>query len=142
MEPEDAGFIIFSASGTEISIEPWWRYVEDTDPEFLAYSRNMEARWEDFADWQLTYADMADDAMRRGEIPLFHAIHTMSWASMEAWREEDLVFWNWCVRRRNRSASGTGRLRLERWRGRLYVVDPLTGWWIEETHPDQDADIV
>jgi hypothetical protein len=142
MDVDDGGFIIFSASGTEIVIEPWWREVDDTDPEFVARARSMDVRWEEFADWQHAYADMSEDAMRRGEIPLFHAIHTMSWASMEAWREEDLAFWNWYVRLRNRRASGTGRLRLERWRGRLYVIDPLTGWWIEETHPDGDADIV
>ena len=105
-------------------------------------ARTMEARWEEFADWQLAYADMAEDAMRGRAIPSSNAINTMTWSAMEAWREEGLALWNWCARRRNRRASGTGQLSLEMWGGRAYVIDPLTGWWIEEPVPDQDADRV
>ena len=33
-------------------------------------------------------------------------------------------------------------MTLEMWEGRAYVIDPLTGWWIEEAVPDQWAEAV
>ena len=71
-----------------------------------------------------------------------NAIHGMMLARFDRWDEEDMGSWSWVVRWRNRRASGFGRLRLQLWRGALCVVDPLTGWWIEETHADPDAEIV
>jgi hypothetical protein len=142
MEQDDEFFVFFSAPGTMIVLRPWWRRMDDRDHEFLEYVRMIEGRWEDFLEWEETYDDLTGAAEIRGEIALGRAISIMLWAMVHEWMEEELAFWNWCVRRRNRRASGTGHLTLEMWEGRAYVVDPLTGWWIEEAVPDQRADAV
>ena len=83
-----------------------------------------------------------DMALQMGDADMADAMRRMVLARFDEWDEEDMGFWNWCVRWRNRRASGTGRLTVQRWRGMTYIVDPLTGWWIEEPYPDDDADIV
>jgi hypothetical protein len=123
-------------------IRPWWRDVQEEDPEYLEMVSGLEAFWTECEErlHELSYSlDFAREARNAG---MEDAILGMRLARFDRWDEEDMGFWNWLVRWRNRRASGTGRLRLQRWRGVLYVVDPLTGWWIEETHPDADADIV
>ena len=135
-------YVYFRDPFTMIIIEPWWRRMEDRDPEVLEYTRIIEARWQEFLEWQETYEDLGGVAEIEGDRAVGNAIAQMSWILVDQWMVEDLAFWNWCVRRRNRRASGTGQLTLEMWEGRAYVVDPLTGWWIEEPGPDRDADRV
>ena len=132
-------YVYFRDPFTMVVMEPWRRHMEDTDPEFLDRSRIIEAGWQEFLEWQETYEDLSGAAEIRGERALANAIALLSRSLLEAWVEEDLAFWNWCARRGNRRASGTGQLTLEMWEGRAHVVDPLTGWWIEEPVPDQDA---
>ena len=123
-------------------IRPWWRDIQDDDPNFRDMVEEFEDFWTACEERLSDLQDTLDFARQTGDAGMADAMLVMILARFDEWDEEDMGFWNGVVRMRNRRASGTGRLRLERWRGRLCVVDPLTGWWIEETHPDADAEIV
>ena len=142
MEQDDEVFVFFRAPGTMIVLEPWWRRMGDRDQEFLEHVRIIEGQWEDFIEWEETYEDLTGAAEIRGERAMRDAIAQMSWLLVDQWMVGDLASWNWRVRRRNRRASRTGQLTLAMWEGRAYVIDPLTGWWIEEAVPDQWAEAV
>ena len=123
-------------------IRPWWRDMQEEDPEFQEMVAGLEDFWTACEERLHDLSDSLEFGLQMGDADMMNATRGMMLARFDEWDEEDTGFWIWCVRWRNRRASDAGILRLERWRALLYMIDTLTGWWIEETHPDEDADTV
>ena len=121
---------------------PWWRDMQEDHPDFRGLVLELEIVWTNLEEHLRVLCNMLGEAHQRGDERMANALRAMTESTYDEWESDEMGFWNWCVRLRNRRASGTGRLTVQRWEGMTYIVDPLTGWWIEEPYPDEDADIV
>ena len=125
-----------------VFIRPWWRNMQEEDPEFQEMVEGLEDFWTTCEERLYDLSDSLELGLQTGDADMVNAIRGLMLARFDQWDEEEMGFWNWCVRRRNRRASGTGRLTVQRWQGMTCIVDPLTGRWVEEPYPDDDAGVV